>query len=57
VPILLGEKETELLERFIITLERIAEAYETSVCHQSKLIDQTSAMMEASAVSVDPIHF
>lgn len=51
---ILGHKELELLERFILALERIAESYETSVCNQAKMIDKTTAMVEATTAQLDP---
>ena len=39
-------RDRELLERFVSALERIAEAYETQVVNQSKVIDQTLKTMK-----------
>lgn len=49
----LEKEEREIIERLVSAFERIAEAYEVQVISQTKMVEQTLAIMR-SATNIDP---
>jgi hypothetical protein len=45
----LSENERALLERLVAALERITEAYETSVINQSRMVEKTLRTLDLAS--------